>query len=163
MRKVKIRVEYTESIGERSQFAMMRRGWLCTVVFSISCFGLALISGVSTASPAGRGSAPAVRTAKCTIDIADGKESDCTLIKKNDEWILWMNSSSNPRSVHFKSDENPFTEASCWDVASGARARSGPIALNAALKTYVAHTSDVPCASNPPPNASRGTSKVTIQ
>lgn len=142
---------------------MKWRGWLYAIVASTGCFGLALMSGASTASPAGPGSAPAVRTPKCTIDIAGEKESDCTLVKKNDEWILWMNSSSNLRSVHFNSDENPFTETSCWDVAVGARARSGPIALNAASKTYVAHTSDVPCASNPPSNANRGTIKVTVQ
>src|SRR5271156_6510245 len=100
----------------------------------LACFGLVFMFCALIASPARSKSAGAVRTAKCTVDIADGKESDCTLIKANDEWILWMNSSTNPRSVHFKSDENPFTEKSCWDVAPGARARSGPVALTAALK-----------------------------
>jgi hypothetical protein len=74
-----------------------------------------------------------------------------------------MNSSSKPRSVHFKSDDNPFTEKSCWDVGAAARARSGPIALIAASKTYVAHTSDAPCDSNPPSSSSRGTPKVIVQ
>lgn len=92
-----------------------------------------------------------------------GKESDCALVKAKDEWILWMNSDSKPRSIHFKSDDNPFTEASCWDVAPGARARSGPVALNAALKTYVSYTSDAPCSANPPPDNGRGTAKVTVQ
>ncbi len=142
---------------------MKQQGRLYVIVLSIGCFGLISGFGTPTASHAGSGPAPAVRTAKCTIDIADGKESDCALIKKNDEWILWMNSSSNLRSVHFKTDENPFTETSCWDVAVGARARSGPVALNAALKTYVAHTSDVPCNTNPPSNAGRGTLRVTVQ
>jgi hypothetical protein len=124
---------------------------------------LMLVFCASTASPAGSGPAPAVRTAKCTIDIADGKESDCTLVKANDEWILWMNSASNNRSIHFKADDNPFTEKSCWDVQAGARARSGPIALNAASKAYVGHTSDVPCNSDPPSPANRGTPKVIVQ
>jgi hypothetical protein len=142
---------------------MKRGNWLSAILFSIAWLGLVLMFGAPTESHAGSGPAPAVRTAKCTIDIGDGKESDCALIKKNDEWILWMNSSSGPRSVHFKSDDNPFTETVCWDVAAGARARSGPVALNAALKTYVAYTSDVPCNSNPPSNASRGAAKVTVQ
>jgi hypothetical protein len=136
---------------------------LHAILASITSLGLILIFCTATANSARSGSAPAVRTAKCTIDIADGKESDCTLIKANDEWILWMNSASKPRSIHFKSDENPFTEKSCWDVGPGARARSGPIALNAALKAYVGHTSDVPCDSNPPSNANRGTPKVIVQ
>src|SRR5271168_791062 len=136
---------------------------LQAILSSIICFGLIFIFCASNASPARSGSAPAVRTAKCTIDVADGKESDCTLIKASDEWILWMNSSSKPRSIHFKSDDSPFAEKSCWDVAPGARARSGPVALTAALKAYVAHTSDVPCDSNPPSNTNRGTSKVIVQ
>jgi hypothetical protein len=142
---------------------MEMRRWLQLILVSITCFGLVCMFHTSAASPARPGSAPAVRTPKCTIDIADGKESDCTLVKKNDEWILWMNSGPRPRSVHFKSDDNPFTEASCWDVAVGARARSGPIALTAALKTYIAHTSDAPCSSNPPSNTNRGTTKITVQ
>jgi hypothetical protein len=142
---------------------MKQRRWLSAILVSIAWFGLTLVFGAPIESRAGSSPAPPVRTPKCTIDIANGKESDCTLIKKNDEWILWMNSSSGPRSVHFKSDDNPFTEASCWDVAVGARARSGPVALNAALKTYVAYTSDVACNSNPPSNASRGTAKVSVQ
>jgi hypothetical protein len=142
---------------------MKERSWLPAILSSITCLGLLLTFCPRPASPESSGSAPAVRTAKCTIDIVDGKESDCTLIKANDEWILWMNSSSKPRSIHFKSDDNPFTEKSCWDVAPGARARSGPIALTAALRAYVAHTSDVPCDSNPPSNTSRGTPKVIVQ
>ena len=142
-------------MGERSQ--------LHAVVLSIMCFGLMFVFCASVATPAGSSALPPVRTAKCTIDVADGKESDCTLIKASDEWILWMNSSSKPRSIHFNSDDNPFTEKSCWDVAPGARARSGPVALTAALKAYVAHTSDVPCDSNPPSNTNRGTSKVIVQ
>lgn len=140
-----------------------QQSWLHAILPSLTCVGLMLAICASTASPAGSGSAPAVRTAKCTIDIADGKESDCTLVKANDEWILWMNSASNARSIHFKSDENPFTEKSCWDVVPGARARSGPIALNAAPKAYLGHTSDVPCNSNPPSDANRGTLRVIVQ
>jgi hypothetical protein len=140
-----------------------RKSRLYEILFSLTCFGMVFMFLASTASPARSRSAGAVRTAKCTVDIADGKESDCTLIKANDEWILWMNSSSAPRSVHFTSDGNPFTGKSCWDLGAGARARSGPIALNAASKTYVAHTSDVPCASNPPSNANRGSAKVIVQ
>jgi hypothetical protein len=140
-----------------------KRNWLHAILASIASLGSILVFCTATASPARSGSAPAVRTAKCTIDIADGRESDCALVKANDEWILWMNSASKPRSIHFKSDENPFTEKSCWDVAPGARARSGPIALNAASKTYVGHTSDVPCDSNPPSNANRGAAKVIVQ
>jgi hypothetical protein len=136
---------------------------LRAILLSITSLGLMFMFCASTGSPAGSGSAPAVRTPKCTIDIADGRESDCTLIKKNDEWILWMNSSSRPRSIHFKSDDNPFTEKSCWDVGVGARDRSGPVALNAASKAYVAYTSDIPCDSNPPSNANRGTPKVIVQ
>jgi hypothetical protein len=72
-------------------------------------------------------------------------------------------SSSVPRSIHFKSEENPFSESSCWDVAAGARARSGPVALNAALKAYVGYTSDAPCHSNPPSHADGGSAKVVVQ
>ncbi len=142
-----------------------RKSRLYDIPFSLACFGLVLMFFTSTASPALSTSAgaAAVRTAKCTVDVADGKESDCTLIKANDEWILWMNSSSAPRSIHFDSGDNPFAEKSCWDVVAGARARSGPIALNAGLKTYVAHTSDVPCASNPPSNSNRDTARIIVQ
>jgi hypothetical protein len=140
-------------IRERSQ--------LHAVVLSIACFGLMFVFCTSVASPAGSTLLPPVRTAKCTIDIAAGKESDCTLIKANHEWILWSNSSSSPRSVHFKSDGNPFAESSCSDVGAGARARSGPIALNAAPRTYIAFTSDVACDSNPPTD--HGALKVIVQ
>jgi hypothetical protein len=143
--------------------AKARRDWLHGILSSITCVGLVFLFCPSTARPAAPGDASAVRTPKCTIDIAAGRESDCTLIKANDEWILWMNSSSVPRSIYFKSDDNPFTEASCWDVAAGARARSGPAALNAALKAYVGYTSDVPCHSNPPSHTDGGTAKVMIQ
>jgi len=140
-------------MGERSQ--------LHAVVLSITCFGLMFVFCAWIASPAGSSALPPVRTAKCTIDIAAGKESDCTLIKANHEWILWSNSSSSPRSVHFKSDGNPFAESSCADVGPDARARSGPIALNATPGAYVAYTSDVACDSNPPSN--HGALKVIVQ
>jgi hypothetical protein len=141
---------------------MEKRTFLHGTVFSIICLGLIFMFGTSTASPAGPSAASAVRTAKCTVDIADGKETDCALIKANDEWILWMNSSSTPRSIHFKSDENPFSEKSCWDVAPGARARSGPVALSAKAKAYVAHASVLPCGSNFPA-ADSGVFTVTVQ
>ena len=140
-------------MGERSQ--------LHAVVLSITCFGLMFVFCAWIASPAGSSALPPVRTAKCTIDIAAGKESDCTLIRANHEWILWSNSSSSPRSVHFKSDGNPFAESSCADVGPDARARSGPIALNAAPRTYVAYTSDLACDSNPP--SDHGALKVIVQ
>lgn len=140
-----------------------RKSRIYEILSFLTCFGLVLMFLTSTTIPARSSSAGAVRTAKCTVDIADGKESDCTLVKANDEWILWMNSSSATRSIHFTADGNPFTEKSCWDVAAGARARSGPIALNAVSKTYVAYTSDVPCASNPPSSSNRGTPKVIVQ
>jgi hypothetical protein len=104
-----------------------------------------------------------VRTPKCTIDMAEGKASDCTLVKANHEWILWSNTTAKPRSIHFKSDDNPFSESSCWDVGAGARERSGPIALNAVPRTFVSYMSSVPCNANPPSVATRGTSKVIIQ
>ena len=131
------------------------------IVFSITCFLSTFILFGSIASPAGSGVLPPVRSAKCTIDIAAGKESDCTLVKASHEWILWSNSGAAPRSIHFKTDGNPFAEASCSDVAPDARARSGPIALNAAPKTYVAYTSEVACDSNPP--STHSTLKVTVQ
>jgi hypothetical protein len=146
-----------------ARYAHARKDWLPGILALISCLGCMFLFCPSIASPAGSGSASAVRTPKCTIDIAAGKESDCSLIKANDEWVLWMNSSSVPRSVHFKSDDNPFTEASCWDVAAGARARSGPVALHAALKAYVGYTSDVPCHSNPPSGTDRGSPRVIVQ
>jgi len=140
---------------------MAHRNRFHTFLPSITFFGLFLLFCASIASFPRATTYAAVRTPKCTIDIANGKESDCTVIKAKDEWILWMNSGSGPRSIHFKSDDNPFTEKSCWDVTAGARERSGPVALNAALKTYNSYTSDVPRASNPP--ASRGISKVRVQ
>jgi hypothetical protein len=142
---------------------MRQRTWLHAILLSSACFGTMFMFRVSIASPAGSSAIAAVRTPKCTIEIAPGQESDCTLIKANHEWILWSNSSSKLRSIHFKSDDNPFTESSCWDIEPGARARSGPVALNAVPRAYVSYTSGVPCASNPPSDTSRGTSKVIIQ
>jgi hypothetical protein len=140
---------------------MRERSRLHAVVLSTTCFGLMFVFRTWIATPAGSSALPPVRTAKCTIDIAAGKESDCTLIKANHEWILWSNSSSSSRSVHFKSDGNPFAESSCADVGPGARARSGPIALSAAARTYAAYTSDVACDSNPP--SDHGALKVIVQ
>ena len=141
---------------------MVERRWVYSALVSMACFGLMLAFCIPRASDADSRPAAAVRTAKCTVDIASGKESDCTLIKAKDEWILWMNSSSKTRSVHFKPDDNPFTENSCWNVEPGARARSGPIALSAAAKTYVSYTSDLPCGSNPPSDGD-GSAKVIVQ
>jgi hypothetical protein len=132
-------------------------------LLSTACFGLVFAFVASLASTAGSSALPPVRTAKCTIDIAAGKASNCTLIKANHEWILWSNSAATSRSIHFKTDANPFSESSCADVGPDARARSGPIALNAAPKVYVAYTSDISCDSNPPSDPVRGTVKVTIQ
>jgi hypothetical protein len=140
---------------------MRERSRLHAVLLSITGFGLMFVFCTWIAAPAGSTPLPPVRTAKCTIDIAAGKEWDCTLIKANHEWILWSNSSSSPRSVHFKSDGNPFAESSCADVGAGARARSGPIALNATPRAYVAYTSDLACDSNPP--SDHGALKVTVQ
>lgn len=142
---------------------MRQRNWLHAALLSITCSGLMFVFVASIARPAGSSALPPVRTAKCTIDIAAGKESDCTLIKASHEWILWSNSAAKPRSIHFNTDGNPFAEGSCSDVDPGARARSGPIALNAVPKTYVAYTSDILCDSNPPSSPGRGTIKVTVQ
>jgi hypothetical protein len=142
---------------------MRQQSRLHATLLSMSCLGLLSAFCASIGSPVGSTAMPPVRTAKCTIDIAAGKESDCTLVKASHEWILWSNSDATARSIHFKSDGNPFAESSCSDVAPGARARSGPIALNAAPKTYVAYTSDVLCDSNPPSEPNRGTLKVIIQ
>jgi hypothetical protein len=136
---------------------MGQRYWLRAALLSIPCFGLLFMFGTSLTSHAGS------RTAKCTVDIADGKGSECTLVKANDEWILWSNSASTPRSLHFKSNENPFMEKSCWDVGAGARARSGPITRAAVPKTYFSYSSDVPCAANPPSDSKQGMSKVIVQ
>ena len=132
-------------------------------LLSTACFGLVFAFAAALASPAGSSALPPVRTAKCTIDIAAGKQSNCTLIKANHEWILWSNSAATSRSIHFKTDANPFSESSCSDVGPDARARSGPIALNAAPKVYVAYTSDISCDSNPPSDPVRGTVRVTVQ
>ena len=140
---------------------MKRGNGLPWIVLSMICAGVAFEVGAPAASHAGSRAGAPVRTPQCTVDIASGKESDCVLVKAKDEWILWMNSSANLRSIHFKSDDNPFTETSCWEVQPGARARSGPIALNAALKTYVSYTSDVACSSKPPSNG--GMAKVVVQ
>lgn len=102
-------------------------------------------------------------TAKCTIDIADGKGADCALVKAKYEWILWSNSSATPRSVRFKPDDNPFTERSCWDIEPGARARSGPIVLKAAAKAYFFYASGAACDSKPSSDAKRGALKVIVQ
>ena len=142
---------------------MSERNWLHATLLSMICVGMMFRFGTPIASPVGSRAITPTRTAKCTIDIADGKGSDCTLIKANHEWILWSNSSSRPRSVHFKSDDNTFTERSCWDIEAGARARSGPIALNAVPKAYVFYVSGTACDSNPPSNTNRGTSKVIVQ
>jgi hypothetical protein len=142
---------------------MRGRDRLSAISFAIIFFGLTSLISTSFATPAHSSLLAPTRTAKCTIDIANGTPAECTLIKANHEWILWSNSAPALRSVHFKSDDNPFTETGCWDVAPGARARSGPTALNVAAKTFVAYPSDVPCASNPPSNTNRSTVKVIIQ
>jgi hypothetical protein len=142
---------------------MRERRWLHVALPAMACFGVVSLIHMTIASPVGSRAIPAVRTPKCTIDMAEGKASDCTLIKAKYEWILWSNTTSKPRSIHFKSDDNPFSESSCWDVGAGARARSGPIALNAVPKTYVSYMSSVPCNANPPSTGNHGTSKVIIQ
>ncbi|HWZ53259.1 MAG TPA: hypothetical protein VNV84_00785 [Candidatus Acidoferrales bacterium] len=143
---------------------MQNRRGLPSILLSIACFALLSIFCASIASHAASTAiAPPTREPKCTIDLADGKGSDCTLAKANHEWILWSNSAPKLRSIHFKPDENPFTEKNCWEVEPGARARSGPIALQAAAKVYIAYTSDVPCAANPPSNPNRGTLRVAVQ
>ena len=116
---------------------MRQRNRFLAALLSTACFGLVFAFAAALASPAGSSALPPVRTAKCTIDIAAGKQSNCTLIKANHEWILWSNSAATSRSIHFKTDANPFSESSCSDVGPDARARSGPIALNAAPKVYV--------------------------
>jgi hypothetical protein len=129
----------------------------------LCCWLMCLFFFAPVVRPATSGSASPVRTPKCTIDIASTEASSCTLVKAKDEWILWSNSASSHRSIHFKSDNSPFTEMNCWDVDPGARARSGPVILNAALKTYVGYTSSVPCGSNPPSEAGSGTIEVIVQ
>ena len=131
--------------------------WLHVTLLSLSCFGFMFVFGTSSANPA------PTRTPKCTVDIATGKQSDCTVTKATDDWILWSNSSSAPRSVHFKSNANPFTEKACWDVEAGARARSGPIARGTTPNTFIAYMSGVACGSSPPSDPSGGSSKVTVQ
>jgi hypothetical protein len=146
---------------------MRQRSWLQATIFSMTC-AVAILAAVSILSasiavPAASTAITPTRTAKCTIEIADGKGADCTLVKANHEWILWSNSASHLRSVHFKSDDNPFMEASCWDVAPGARARSGPIALNAASKAYFFYSSGAACDSKPPSDAKRAIARVIVQ
>jgi hypothetical protein len=134
--------------------------WRLVTLLFIPCWGLLLLMlafGTSIASRAGS------RSAKCTVDIADAKGSVCALVKANDEWILWSNTSSKPLSVHFKPSENPFMEKSCWDVDAGARARSGPATRAAAPKTYLAYSSAVSCGANPSSDTGHIASKVTIQ
>lgn len=140
-----------------------QRSFLQAGVLSAACFGLMFSFLVSTAAPARSSAISPVRTAKCTIDIAAGKQTNCTLVKANHEWILWSNSGATPRSIHFTTDANPFSESSCTDIGPDARARSGPIALNANPKTYVAYTSDVACDSNPPSHPDQGALKVIVQ
>jgi hypothetical protein len=143
---------------------MRERGRLHAILFSMTCCGLLLVFSAAIAGSAGSLAVAAPRNApKCTIDIAEGKQADCTLLKANHEWILWSNSAAKVRSVHFKASDNPFMEKNCWDVDAGARARSGPVALGAVAKTYIAYTSDAPCAANPPDAASHGTIKVIVQ
>jgi hypothetical protein len=143
---------------------MRERRRLPAILFSMTGWGLALVYCAASAGSAGSLAVAAPRNApKCTIDIAEGKQADCALVKANHEWILWSNSAARVRSIHFKASENPFMEKSCWDVDAGARARSGPVTLNAAAKAYVAYLSDAPCAANPPDAASHGTIKVIVQ
>jgi hypothetical protein len=139
---------------------MRRRNLLRAALLSISCLGLVVAMLTFGTSIATRASS---RSAKCTVDIGNGNSSECTLVKANDEWILWSNTSSKPRSVHFKVADNPFMEKSCWDVDTGARARSGPIARGSVPKAYFSYSSDVPCASNPPSDSNRGASKIIVQ
>lgn len=129
-------------------------------LLSILCFASLLLIFVLRPSVAGR--APS-RTPKCTVDIAAANGSACTVAKATDDWILWSNTSSKPLSVHFKPSENPFMEKSCWDVDAGARGRSGPIARSTAPNTYVAYSSVVSCAANPPSDTGHVAAKVIVQ
>ena len=129
-------------------------------LLSILCFASLLLIFVLGPSVAGR--APS-RTPKCTVDIAAANGSACTVAKATDDWILWSNTSSKPLSVHFKPSENPFMEKSCWDVDAGARGRSGPIARATAPNTYVAYSSVVSCAANPPSDTGHVAAKVIVQ
>ena len=130
-------------------------------LLSMLCFASLLLIFVFGPSIAPR--AAASRTPKCTVDIAATNGSACTVAKASDDWILWSNTSSKPLSVHFKPSENPFMEKSCWDVNPGARARSGPIARATAPNTYVAYSSGVSCAANPPSDTSHVAAKVAVQ
>ena len=131
-----------------------------TTLLSIFCFTSLLLIFVFGPSVAGR--APS-RTPKCTVDIAAANGSACAIAKATDDWILWSNTSSKPLSVHFKPSENPFMEKSCWDVDAGARGRSGPIARATAPNTYVAYSSVVSCAANPPSDTGHVAAKVIVQ
>lgn len=138
----------------------MKLNYRRVTLLSIPCFASLLLIFVFGLSVASLG---ASRSPKCTVDIAAANGSACTVAKATDDWILWSNTSSKPLSVHFKPSENPFMEKSCWDVDAGARGRSGPIARAAAPNTYIAYSSDVPCAAKPPSDTGHVAAKVTVQ
>src|ERR1700733_9325452 len=94
---------------------MRQRTWDHAAVLPITFIGLMFLflsSFVNTTS-SGAVSVSATK-AKCEIDIS-GVGTDCTLIKKNDERILWTNPSSKHRSVYFNHLDSPFAKE-CWDV-----------------------------------------------
>ena len=147
---------------------MRQRNWNRAALLSIASFGLVFLLCFSFMSPAGSGVMAAPQTnPKCEVDIAAGKETDCTLTDDKDERMVWYNSSSHDRSVRFKPNDNPFSGHHCWNVPRNTPADrgvpSGKIKAHASKKDYTSYTYDVPCSINPPDDAIRGTPKVTIQ
>jgi hypothetical protein len=138
-------------------------------LISITCFGLLFLFCCSLMNSARSGAIEVLQTSgtTCKVDIANGKEKDCILHIANDDRIAWYNSSSHDRSVRFKPNDNPFGGKHCWDVPANTPqdpgVPSGKIKANALKKDYTSSTYDVPCGTNPPSDAIRGTPKVTIQ
>lgn len=147
---------------------MRQRNWNHAASLSIASFGLVLLLCFSFMGPTGSGTIAAAQTnPKCSVDIAPGNETPCTLIKDNDERMAWYNLSSHDGSVRFKHNDNPFSSRDCWDVPANTPqdhgVPSGKIKTNAHKKDYISYTYGVTCDKNPPSDAVRATPKVTIQ
>jgi len=146
---------------------MRQHTWDRATLDAITCFAFVLLFCLSFLSPAGSRAAAVPKSNTCTMNIADKMETDCPLVKANDDRVLWTNTSSVPRSIHFDPNRDPFRKHKhCWDVPANAppnaTQKSGKILSTATPGEYLAYTSDIPCKSNPP-DSGRGTPKVIIQ
>jgi hypothetical protein len=139
-------------------------------LLSVACLGLMFLLGSAFRSSASSGAKQTAPTDyKCKVDIANGKEKDCPLVRDKDERLIWYNSSpTQARSVRFTPNDFPFKgHKYCWDVPAGTPADHGVpsphINPNTPKHDYTSNTADADCAHRLSSDDIRGTPKVIIQ